>query len=153
MVIVYLILWVCLEFFRNASWQTIDHMTIQFIWDVTQHHWLFGSRCFEKSGTDYSVTWQRSPAERKCPCSGFAVHGTGFEVCSLARVTVPVFAVICSRIVDPSQVRLIIFVTVTITKLNGNPFGGSQTVTCVAEYGQGTERFNPLNHNRKLNDM
>jgi hypothetical protein len=121
----------CLFILSYGCVQTIDHMKIPFFWDMTPYHWVFGSRCFEKSGTDYPVTWRRSPAERKWPCIGFAVHGTGFEVCSLARVTVPVFALIRSRIVVPSHIRLIIFVTFTIIKLNGNLFGGSQTGTCV----------------------
>jgi hypothetical protein len=63
-----------------------------------------------------------------------------------------VFAVSRRNIFVPSDVWLIIFVTFTIIKLNVNPFGGSPTDTCVTEYGKGTERFNPLNHDRNLND-
>ena len=58
--------------------------------------------------------------------------------------TVPVFAVSRSRIVVPSHIRLIIFVTFTIIELNGNPFGGSQTGSCDTEYGQGPSQAKVL---------
>ena len=112
-----------------------------------------GNRLPGDAATESSARSPQKP-ENLWPCRppGFAIHGAGSEASLLARVAVPFFGASRSHIVQ-SHIRLIIFVTFANIKFNENPFGGSQTVTCVTEYKQETGRFNPLNPKMNLNDM